>query len=60
MNIRFLLLMRRWVERPPSATRMKLLAAVVTIGFAIYGLEYYGYWPDWATSEKARIKPKTF
>jgi hypothetical protein len=60
MNVRHLLRLRRWAQNPPSVARMKLLLAVAAILILIYGLDYFGYWPDWATSENIRVKPKSF
>jgi hypothetical protein len=56
MNIRHLLRLRRWADRPPSVARMKLLAAVVAISAAIYALDHFGVWPEWASTENTRIK----
>ena len=56
MNIRPLLRLRRWADRPPSVARMKLLALVVAISAAIYALDHFGVWPDWASTENTKIK----
>ncbi|MEP2093810.1 MAG: hypothetical protein ABJI95_10425 [Paracoccaceae bacterium] len=60
MNIRYLWRLRRWAEKPPSASRMILIVTIAALGFLIYGLEHFGYWPDWATAENAKIKQKKF
>lgn len=52
MNLRWLLRMRRWVDHPPSKQRMMLIAGVILAGLLIVGLEHWGYWPDWATTER--------
>ncbi len=52
MNIAWLMRMRRWVQNPPSAGRVKFIFALILIAAAIYALEYFGYWPDWATAQK--------
>jgi len=54
MNIRHLLRMSKWARRPPSKQRMILLAVVLSLSLTVYGLDYFGYWPDWATAERIR------
>lgn len=56
MNIRHLVRLPRWVDRPPSPARMKLIAAVIAISAAIYALDYFGMWPDWASAENTKIR----
>ena len=54
MNIARLMRMRRWVQNPPSASRVKFVFAVVLAGALIFGAEYFGYWPEWATTERIK------
>jgi len=52
MNPNWLLRMKRWAQHPPSPRRVKLVFAVVAICLVIVGLEWMGWWPDWATTER--------
>ena len=40
------------VQNPPSIKRVKLLVAVLAIAAVIFGLEYFGFWPEWAQAER--------
>ncbi|WP_168161463.1 hypothetical protein [Oceanicola sp. S124] len=42
----------RWVRNPPSEGRVLLVAAVVAICLAIWGLEQLFGFPDWLTPER--------
>lgn len=57
MNPLHLLKMRRWVQRPPSWGRVKLVFAVIAIAVAIWGLEQSGLWPDWAKTDRVTRNP---
>ena len=35
----------RWARHPPSARRVRLMAAVAAICALIWGIEYLGWWP---------------
>lgn len=48
----WLLRAKRWVQRPPSAARIKLVLAVIAICAALYGLELAGLWPEWLTLDE--------
>lgn len=52
MNIVWLMRMKRWVQYPPSPRRVKFVFGIVLIAAIIFGIEYFGYWPDWATAER--------
>lgn len=52
MNQIWLLRMVRWVRRPPSAARVKLVFAIVALALVIFAIEWLGYWPDWATADR--------
>ncbi len=58
MNPLWLLRMSRWVRRPPSMRRLIVAAVVIALVAAIWGLEHWGLWPDWATTEKMRGVPR--
>ena len=51
---RWLVRMARWVRNPPSEKRLLMIVVVLAICLAIYGIEWLGYWPDWATAERVR------
>jgi hypothetical protein len=55
MNPRWLLLMKRWVQNPPSPAKLKLVAAVLAICLMFWGIEQVWGWPAWLTVNK--IKP---
>ncbi len=52
MNPTWLMRMSRWVRNPPSPARVKLVFGVIVLAAAIWGIEWLGYWPDWATAER--------
>ena len=52
MNPIHLLRMQRWLRHPPSMRRVILVFAVVALCAAIWGLEHFGLWPDWAKTER--------
>jgi len=52
MNPNWLLRMSRWARNPPSASRVKLVFGIIAVGAIIYGIEWVGWWPDWATTER--------
>ena len=54
MNITWLMRMKRWVQNPPSAGRVKFVFAVVLAGALIFAAEYFGYWPEWATTQRIK------
>ncbi len=54
MNPIWFLRMARWARRPPSAARVKLVFGLIAVALVIYGIEWMGWWPDWATAERAR------
>ncbi len=57
MNPRWFLRMSRWARHPPSQKRFYVVAVVLGIVLAIYALDRWGMWPDWATVEKLRMRP---
>ena len=58
MNLTWLLRMSRWARHPPSWRRVVLGAAVIGLCLALAGVEWLGWWPDWATVDKAPRRPK--
>lgn len=53
-NLIWLIRASRWARNPPSARMVKLVFAAIALGLVIAGLEYFGLWPDWATTERPR------
>lgn len=49
---RFLMRAKLWVQNPPSAKRVKFVLGVLAIALIIVGIEYFGFWPDWARAER--------
>ncbi len=56
MNIAWLMRMRRWVQNPPSLRRVLLVFGIIAVAVAIYWLEHFDMWPDWATSERLKLR----
>lgn len=54
MNLIHLVRMSRWARNPPSAWRVKLVFGAVALALLIFGIEWMGWWPDWATADPAR------
>lgn len=54
MNLRWLLMAKRWAQNPPSMGRVKLVAAVVAACVLIVAAEKLGLTPDWMSAEKVR------
>jgi hypothetical protein len=52
LDPRWLMRASMWVRNPPSMGRVKLVFAVVAIALVIFGIEWMGLWPDWATAER--------
>lgn len=57
MNPRWLLRMSRWARNPPSPAKVKLVFGVIALAALIWGIEWMGWWPDWATVER---QPRKF
>lgn len=53
-NLIWLLRASRWARNPPSARMVKLVLAIVAVGLVLAGLQWAGWWPDWATVETPR------
>ncbi|WP_170450157.1 hypothetical protein [Ruegeria arenilitoris] len=57
MILRHLLRMSRWARNPPSDQRVKLVLGLILLCLVIAGVEYMGWWPDWATSQPRKLRP---
>lgn len=52
MNPIWLMRMSKWARNPPSAKRVKLVFGAIILALLIVGIEWMGWWPDWATAER--------
>lgn len=57
MILRHLLRMSRWARNPPSDQRVKLVLGLIVLCVVIAGVEYMGWWPEWATSQPRKLRP---
>jgi len=57
MNFRHLLRMSNWARNPPSEKRVKFVFGIILVCFVIGGIDYMGWWPDWATAQWTRFRP---
>lgn len=46
MNYRWLLRARRWVQNPPSESRIKLVFGVIAVCLILVAVERWVGWPD--------------
>ena len=53
-NLIWLIRASRWARNPPSARRVRLILAIIAICLVIVGIEWMGWWPDWATMDRPR------
>ncbi len=54
MNLRWLLMAKRWAQNPPSMGRVKLVVGVIVVCLLIVGAEKLGLTPDWMTADRVR------
>ena len=54
MNLRWLLMAKRWAQNPPSMGRVKLVAAVIGVCVLIVVAEKPGLTPDWMAVDRVR------
>jgi len=54
MNLRWLLMAKRWAQNPPSMGRVKLVAAVIAICVLVVLAEKLGLTPDWMAADRVR------
>lgn len=47
-----LLRMSRWARNPPSEKRVKLVFGIILVALVILGIEWMGWWPEWAKTER--------
>jgi hypothetical protein len=40
--------MVRWARNPRSEAKVRLVVGIVAICLVLAGIEYFGFWPDWA------------
>lgn len=52
MNPVWLMRMSQWARKPPSAKRVKLVFVIIAVAAVIWGIEWLGYWPEWAKAER--------
>jgi hypothetical protein len=52
MNPIWLMRMSQWARKPPSIKKVKLVFGVIALALIIAGIEWMGWWPDWATAER--------
>lgn len=52
MNPVWLIRMKQWARNPPPLWKVKLVIGVIVACFAVFGLQWAGYWPDALTLER--------
>ncbi|QQA44664.1 hypothetical protein [Pelagovum pacificum] len=50
-ELRWLMRAKRWANRPPSESRVKLVIGAIVITLAIAGFATFVGWPDWAQTD---------
>ncbi|SOC11682.1 hypothetical protein [Rhodobacter maris] len=58
MNPLWLMRMAKWVRHPPSLRQVQIAAVVIALVALIWGLDHFGFWPDWARVERAPRVPR--
>ncbi|SNR43751.1 hypothetical protein EYF88_08710 [Paracoccus sediminis] len=53
-NLIWLLRASKWARNPPRARTVKMIVAIIAVGFVIAGLERLELWPDWARLNEDR------
>ena len=48
---------KRWAQRPPSGSQVRLVLAIVSACVALAAVEWYFGWPDWLTVNRLSAKP---
>ncbi|WP_375255263.1 hypothetical protein [Yoonia sp.] len=54
MNPRWLLMMKRWAQNPPSSAKIRFAAGIIAIALILYGIETLWGWPDALTPNNIR------
>ncbi|WP_170333042.1 hypothetical protein [Ruegeria arenilitoris] len=57
MNPRHLLRMSMLVRKPPSERRVLMVFGIIAVCLIVGGIEYLGWWPEWATSPPQKLRP---
>ena len=59
MNPNFLLRLARMARKRPSEKQFFIVMGFVALMLLVGGLEWLGWWPDWATSKPGgrRLRP---
>ncbi|OCX63090.1 hypothetical protein BFP70_12810 [Thioclava sp. SK-1] len=56
MNLIWLIRASRWVRNPPSPQRVKLVFAAIVIALLVVGIEWMGWWPEWAAVDPKSMR----
>jgi len=56
-QLHWLLRAKRWVQNPPSESRVKLVLGVIALCLLIVAVERFVGWPEWLTVDSLRQKP---
>ena len=51
---RWLVMMKRWAQNPPSPAKIKFVFAIVAFCLLLAGVEAIWGWPEWLTPESVR------
>lgn len=54
MNPRWLLRMSQMARHPPAMWKVKLGLGVIAVCLLLFGMEYFGLWPEGLTTERMR------
>ncbi|MCK8463567.1 hypothetical protein MUY35_06855 [Aliiroseovarius sp. S1339] len=57
MNPRWFMRMSKWARKPPSASRVRLVFAVIAICLVLVAIEKLFGTPDWMQLERLRFRP---
>ncbi len=52
MNARWLVMMKRWAQNPPSPAKIKFVFGIVAVCLAIAIAENIWGWPEWLTPNR--------
>lgn len=53
MGPRWFVMMKRWVQNPPSPAQIKLVFGIVVICLVLFAVEQFWGWPEWLTPASA-------
>ena len=57
-NLMWLVRAARWVRNPPSAKMVMMVFGIIAVALVIAGVEWLGYWSEWATMERQPRIPR--